>query len=117
MKKGFTLVELLAIIVILGIIALIAYPVVNRQVELAQNAAYERTVASIEEAARRYGVNNNLGYSTVEQTLSLSTLVSAGELKQKDLVDPRTDATLSGCVYYKWNTETNAYSYRYEPSC
>ena len=47
MKKGFTLVELLAVIILLGVVTLIAYPVINTQIETAKEQAYKRTIDSI----------------------------------------------------------------------
>ncbi len=63
MKKGFTLVELLAVIIILGIIALITFPIVDNSIKNSKQAALERTIGSIEEAAHNYSSQNNLGYS------------------------------------------------------
>ena len=45
-KKGFTLVELLAVIVVLAIIALIGYTVVGDAIANAQNGADARTIES-----------------------------------------------------------------------
>lgn len=117
MKKGFTLIELLSIIIVLGIISLIAYPVINNQIKLAKKEAYEQNVRFIEEAARRYGTKNILGYETVEKALPLSVLIESGELDEKDLINPKTDEKMTGCVYYKWNETNNIYEYRYEPVC
>ena len=117
MKKGFTLVELLAIVILLGIVSAIVYPVVNTQIDLAKDKAYEQTITSIEEAAKRYGTKNILGYSTEEQALSLSTLILAGELLEEDLVNPKDDSKITGCVYYKWNDTNKTYEYRYDSNC
>lgn len=117
MKKGFTLVELLAIVIVLGIIVTIVTPIINNQVTLAQNEAYNVTVNSIEEAARRYGTVNLLGYDTNEQKLELSTLVDAGFIAENDLVNPKTETIMTGCVYYKWNETNKVYEYRYDPNC
>jgi len=117
MKKGFTLVELLSIIIVLGIVIVIAAPIVGNQIKLSENKAYEITVNSIEEAAKRYGTTNMLGYSTTEQVLELSTLFNAGLLKEEELINPKTEEKMTGCVYYKWNETTNSYEYRYDENC
>ena len=51
-KKAFTLVELLAVIVILAIIALIAVPIVLNQIEIAKKKALENSAYGIIEAGR-----------------------------------------------------------------
>ena len=54
MKKGFTLVELLAIIVILGIIGLIGVSVYNNVQKEASNKLYEEQLNEIENRIRSY---------------------------------------------------------------
>ncbi len=61
-KKGFTLVELLAVIIILGVIALITFPIVDNSIKNSKQAALEQTIDSILESARNYSVEYNLGY-------------------------------------------------------
>ena len=61
-KRGFTLVELLAVIVILAIIALIATPIILGIIEDAREGAKERTVDLVENAVElayqtRYALN------------------------------------------------------------
>jgi len=51
-KKGVTLVELLAVIVIMGIIAAIAVPAIGGLIENSRVKAAEAVLVSIEEAAR-----------------------------------------------------------------
>lgn len=55
-EKGFTLVELLAVIVILGIIVAIAIPAISNIVDKARNDADEQEVALILDAARLYEI-------------------------------------------------------------
>lgn len=58
MKKGFTLVELLAIIVILGIIGLIGVSVYNNVQKKASNKLYEEQLNEIENRIRSYVLEN-----------------------------------------------------------
>ena len=58
MKKGFTLVELLAIIVILGIIGLIVVSVYNNVQKEASNKLYEEQLNEIENRIRSYVLEN-----------------------------------------------------------
>lgn len=53
MKKAFTLIELLSVIIILGIIALIAIPVTSRIIDEARMGAFKRSVENIEDAVGR----------------------------------------------------------------
>ncbi len=54
-KKAFTLIELLAVIVILGILMLVAIPSVTRYIDMTKKEAYVKTIASMVEAIH-YGV-------------------------------------------------------------
>jgi len=54
MKKGFTLVELLAVIVILAIVALIAVPVIYDQVEKSKIGAAESSCYALEQSATNF---------------------------------------------------------------
>ena len=54
MKKGFTLVELLAVIVVLGVIALIAVPQILNVVEDSRKGAFKDSASGLIEAAELY---------------------------------------------------------------
>ncbi|MDD3453816.1 MAG: prepilin-type N-terminal cleavage/methylation domain-containing protein, partial [Bacilli bacterium] len=54
MKKGFTLVELLAVIVILAVIALISVPIILGIIEKSKKGATEDSAYGILEAANLY---------------------------------------------------------------
>ena len=62
MKKGFTLVELLAVIVILALIALITAPVVLNVIESSRDKTYRRSIENygkaFEEAIAKYMVDH-----------------------------------------------------------
>jgi prepilin-type N-terminal cleavage/methylation domain len=58
-KKGFTLVELLAVIVILALIALIASPVILGIIKDSQDSAFKSSVNGVKKAIEQdYGDNN-----------------------------------------------------------
>lgn len=95
MKKGFTLVELLAVIVIIAVIALITTPIVLGAIQDAKENALKDTAHGLVTAAGTYqaemqGLNKNsaltINYKTssAEQKSLLKTkgkLPDAGELK------------------------------------
>lgn len=70
-KKGFTLVELIATIVILGAIALITTPIVLNTIKRAKNESYMRSCEQIEKGAEAY-VNSELG-GIVENDMIISS--------------------------------------------
>ncbi len=58
MKKGFTLVELLAVIVILGFVAVLTVPAVSESIRYAGEKAYEANIESIKNAANDWALLN-----------------------------------------------------------
>ncbi|MCF7930639.1 MAG: prepilin-type N-terminal cleavage/methylation domain-containing protein [Acholeplasmataceae bacterium] len=103
-KKGVTLVELLAVIVILGIIAAIAVPtiggLINRQRENAAIATYE----SIEFAAVSYGdgVEVVLALQDLEDDEFIDLKNAQNEYEIVATTDPATGVeTASTAIYMK----------------
>lgn len=59
-KKGFTLVEMLGVIVVLGIIALIVFPGINTAIKQARRDAFEASVNSIVRAMKTYAYDQEI---------------------------------------------------------
>lgn len=93
MKKGFTLIEMMAVIIILGIITLIAVPLVEKALSDIRQDAYKTQIENIRKGARQWGANhfyelpdNDGGTISV----NLETLKLAGYV-EKVLVNPKTN--------------------------
>ncbi|MDL4841675.1 competence type IV pilus major pilin ComGC [Aquibacillus rhizosphaerae] len=97
-EKGFTLVELLAVIVILGIIVAIAIPSIGGIINKAQSGADEAETELIIDAARLAYVESG---STGDADYTVSELISNGFL---ELNDERATA-LKGTVSITVDTE------------
>lgn len=96
MKKGFTLVELLAVIVVLGGISLIVIPSVQRNLAKSKDQTYNAQISTIEEAAKSWAADNidsipDNGSST---TITLQDLIN-GNYVPKDIKNPKTNAPFS----------------------
>jgi len=117
MKKGFTLIELLITITILGIVALITYPVINNVIDTNRQNALEESIRQIENAAFNYSSSNDLGYSNLYQELSLSELKTKGYLTNKPYKNPVTGEEMNGCVLYVWNMVNKQYKFKYVDEC
>ena len=113
---GFTLIELLGVIIILGILALITFPIIDNSIKKSKEQSLERIIDNIEEAAYNYSVENDLGYTTKYNSLSLQKLIDNGYL-QKDVINPITNEKMQGCVLYRWNNLNNQYEFKYDEEC
>lgn len=85
-EEGFTLVELLAVIVILGIIMAIAVPSIGNVVNKAREDTAETEKVLIEDAARLY----NTAEDEPTFPVSVETLIDKGYL---DLRESKTEKT------------------------
>ncbi|MFC7321031.1 competence type IV pilus major pilin ComGC [Halobacillus campisalis] len=95
-QKGFTLVELLAVIVILGIIAAIAVPAIGNVIDNSKSDAHEANASSLREAARLYEVTEDVD----DETITLADLIDEGYI-DGDVENPdggvysQTDSTVN----------------------
>lgn len=114
-QKGFTLVELLAVVIILGIISLIVVPIVSGTVKKQRNKLYDKQVSTIEDAAEGWGAENTDLLPELDKNtyVSLDDLVSGGFLKNADIKDPRNEEVLTGCVKITYDSSYNQYIYKY----
>ena len=116
-KYGFTLIELISVIIIIGVIALISVPITINVTNNAKNKAYKEIIDSIELSAYNYSVYNDLGYNRLYKALQVSTIKLAGYLDNEDIIDPRDNSTIDGCVMYRYMPSTENYEFRYTGSC
>lgn len=94
-KKGLTLIELLAILVIVGIIAAIAIPAINSTIDRSKTKADTATQELIKDAAMRYALENNL---TAGETVNVSKLVSDGYLNDTPTFNKDTNKKQSAAI-------------------
>jgi type IV pilus assembly protein PilA len=88
-NKGFTLVELLAVIVILAVILVIAIPNVMKIIDKARLDAYKRNEDMLISAAQKYMAQNGITLSTVGQTIT----ITYSDLKTNNLIANINDQT------------------------
>src|SRR5690625_3866666 len=82
-EKGFTLVELLAVIVILGIIVAIAIPAIGSVINRARDDADEQEEALIIDAARLYEMQHTTETGEALFPVTPEKLIELGYLEER----------------------------------
>lgn len=99
MKKGFTLVELLAVLVILSIIVVVSVPQLLSMINSSKQNTKVRVIKLIESAARVYASDHKLGEST---PILISTLCDENYL-DCPITDPTNDQEITGYLFSSVN--------------
>lgn len=117
-KKGFTLTELLGVIVILAIIAIIAFPSVLGLLNNSQNETDEAMQNFAITAARNY-VNDNMdsypkaleGQTKTYSNLKIQTLLDEGYISSTTISSEKNCEMLNDEI--KITSDSVKYSYKY----
>lgn len=114
MRKGFTLVEMLAVLSILAIIALLVVPIIGREMNASKEDLYKRQVQTIEEGARNWGTDHLGELPSVDGesiSVTLKTLQDGGYIKKK-LKNPKTRKEFASSLEVEILFKNNQYAYR-----
>lgn len=113
-KSGFTLIEIIVAIAILGIILLLVIPEMSKIVDDKKVSACNSISKTIEDAAQSYVYfNTEIVDSAIlsdnQFEISISALQSEG-LLDTDLVNPITDENITGSIIITKNDNQYIYS-------
>ncbi len=113
-KKGFTLVELLVVIVILAVIMSIAIPSITSSIERSKDKQKTQIIKLIESAGELYVDKHK---NTVTPPITLNQLIEDGLITKEEMKDPFNEKrTLCGYLGYdgkkvSWNDTSSANQY------
>ena len=113
MKRGFTLIELIVVIIILGLMALVAFPAITKVLNDSKNDTYDAQVKTIVKAAKAWGVEHPTLLNETECIkVKVATLVSNGYITNGIPKNPKDNTGMNGAV--KITPSGNKYNYTYE---
>ncbi len=120
MKKGFTLVELLVVIIILGLLGLVVYPSIIRIINDSRKSAYDAQVKIVIKAAKQWGVEHSSELPDSGSTKCLrikEDLVNGGYISNDEVKNPQDNKTLSGAIEISYSSNQYVYEYKEELRC
>ncbi len=112
-KKGFTLIELMAVIIVLGILAGTIIPVVTSVIKDAAEKAYNTNIDAIKTSAYDWALQNT---KLLPKEDNESVVVYLNELKRNttiatDIKNPKTGKVLSNNTSVTITKDGNSYTY------
>ena len=110
-KNGFTLVELLAVIVVMAIIAAIGYASVSGVIGSSKEKLYDQQVFQIIKAAKQWSIEN-INQLSSKTYVTLEDLKASGNLSEIP-ENPKTGKLMGGCVIIELAVTSSNYNYSY----
>jgi len=120
MKKAFTLVELLAVIILLGLLGLIIYPTVNGVINNNKNKLHDKQIDELIRHGNTYSTTNMGKLNTTDGSRNIVTfndLYESGLIQNSKVIDPKTDLELTGCLSLIFNKSRNNFDIEYTENC
>lgn len=119
-NKGFTLIELIATIIILGVIALIAIPAINTTIDSSRQKAYDEQVERIKSAAKNWAVENSTAFSEDSGVVEITVteLINKGYLEEDNIIDPKDGKSFDDKGYcVKVTYDEKSFEYEFTDDC
>ena len=116
-NNGFTLIELMATVAIIALLAVLITPLVNNMINDANQRAYSSVVDTIEDAAKSY---TSLNSTSVDSSITANGYadITIETLKESDLLDnkimnPLTKSQISNTDVVRITKSSDKYIYEY----
>jgi type IV pilus assembly protein PilA len=94
---GFTLIEILAVLIILAAVALLVTPLILKQVKDSKDNLYDVQIENIKKSASIYVTDNIKDLKESSYTFYLGNLQKLG-LAEKNIINPKTNEKLNECL-------------------
>jgi type IV pilus assembly protein PilA len=108
-RNGFTMIELLAIVLVLSVILLVALPKFVSSVDETKEREREKVYALVINAGKSYSSINNI---SVGEHILIATLCEEKYI-ECPIINPVTGDEMEGYVYSSIDSQTNSMIYDY----
>ena len=119
-KKGFTLIEIMAVMVVLGLLIAIIVPVVNNLLKDSEDTLHDEQIDLVVKASQKYMVEHSEllpEMSDGSKTfIYIDDLINNGVIDNDKVINPKSKEELNGCVVVRYNDSFNQYEYNYSDS-
>ncbi len=130
-QRGFTLIELVMVILVLGVIALITVPTVNSIIKDSKEKSYNNQIKTITNTARTYMAKHDLELpeqiAGSSKCITVESLKKEGLLSNEDIMNPNykknsdkakeLNEKFDGAVKVSWNGSKYVYEYSESKTC
>lgn len=119
MKKGFTLIEIVAVVSILALLLILAIPPIIQQINQKKNEVSEAMQKILKNAASLNIQDHTEDYPEVEGNIyciTLQSLVNQGYL-QSPITDPTTQEEIPLTTYIKVIRQSGDFQYEVSSTC
>lgn len=118
--RGFTMLELIAVILILGVVTLITVPTVNKIIENSKKNLLNEQIERIEKTAKTYMAEQmeiDPSNANASYLINIKDMQDKGYLSNDDILNPLSEEEMDGCVIVKHINATDKYEYEYNDEC
>lgn len=112
-KNGFTMIELLAVIVILVLIFAIFTPAVTKMLGDSEDTLEEQQINNVVNATKKYMIEHTELLPDNSVCIGIDELINNGVIDSDVVINPKTKEELNGCVMVSYNVNFNQYEYFY----
>ena len=119
-REAFTLVEVLAVVVILGILTLITYPILNGIIDKNKQKLYDEQMENLMIGSRTWIVQNGGKLQRVHgyvYRLSFEEMYKSGMIDSMNPKNPKTGRDLTGCMQLLYRRDIEGFDITYDESC
>lgn len=116
-RRGFTLVEILAVIIVLGFLIALIVPVVNNLLGDSEDVLENEQINMVINATKKYMIENSELLPDYGKTIcvNIDDLINNGVIDNDVVIDPKTKEEMDGCVSVIYDQTYNQYVYNYDP--